>query len=247
MRPFDDRRNIEVPGDKASTLDFCVANWVETARKAIEARGAFYVALSGGSTPKAIFSALTAYSKSLDWQRVSLFWSDERSVPPSDPESNFYMAMEAGFARLPLKKESLFRMKAEADIEKNALAYEKTIASHVKGGLFDLIMVGMGDDGHTASLFPHTDALNAPPDRGVVANYVPQKSTWRMTFTYAQLHKTRALCVYVLGKDKAEKVHQVLQGPYEPYDLPSQQLGTKSCKALWILDQDAARGLGPKR
>ena len=160
-KPIDKRRNLIVPGNYATSINFCVSHFVALAKDAIEKHGAFYVALSGGSTPKAIFEHLTIHSSlsPSDWGKIHLFWSDERAVPPSSDESNYKMAMDAGLSKMPISQEQIHRMCAEKEIEKSALEYEKTIQKVLQENPFDLIMLGMGDDGHTASLFPHTKAL----------------------------------------------------------------------------------------
>jgi 6-phosphogluconolactonase len=237
-------RRVLVPGNYEQTVRYSATHWIETALAAIKERGRFNVALSGGSTPKAIFETLGKLPSTaqIDWKKVHLFWSDERAVPPSDPESNYHMALSAGLGAFPIPANQIHRMVAEEQIEENARAYESLIENQI----FDLIMLGMGDDGHTASLFPHTEALHAPADRLVVANYLPSKKVWRMSFTYSQLLNTRALCLYVLGKGKADILLKVLQGPYQPEEYPSQAAGSEKCPAIWILDQDAASKLSGK-
>jgi 6-phosphogluconolactonase len=235
--PFDERRDVAIPGDKDATINYCVNHFIKTATHAITARGRFCVALAGGSTPKAIFERLQP--EQLDWSKVFLFWSDERTVKPDHPDSNYRMAMDAGFAQLPIPDNQIFRMVAEENIEANAQAYEKTILEHVPEGVFDLIMLGMGEDGHTASLFPETHALDANHVL-VVSNLVPQKDTWRMTFTYACINQAHEIVIYVLGDGKAAMVDQVLNAGAS---LPIQKVGTPAQKALWILDQGAAAKL----
>lgn len=246
LSKFDDRRDLIVPGDKEETLNFCVEHFIRLANSAINERGVFSVALSGGSTPKSIFQRLCNEKnvKRIPWEKVRLFWSDERSVAPDNSESNYKMAMDAGFSRLPIKKENIFRMKAEKDIEIHAILYEDLINRKAK--IFDLVMLGMGDDGHTASLFPHTQGLEIE-DRLVVANFVPKKETWRMSFTYPGIHNTRAIAIYVLGANKAEMVKRVLKSPLNEKEYPIQKVGTKECKALWILDSDAAELLTKRK
>lgn len=239
-RPFDKRRQIAVPGSKDETLDFCVQHWVACAQDAIEQRGKFFVALSGGSTPKAIFERLP--QQKLDWSKVWVFWSDERSVPPEDPDSNYRMAMDAGLAKLPIPPKQIFRMEAEEDTESHAEAYAHILREKLPDGRFDLIMLGMGDDGHTASLFPQTGGLQRA-DSPVIANWVTQKDTWRMTFTFGLIDQARCTAIYVLGAGKADMLHQVLEGEYNMDLLPSQRLGTEETPALWIVDQDAAAKL----
>jgi 6-phosphogluconolactonase len=240
IQAFDTRRDLIVPGDHQSTLQFCTDHFLMIGHEAIEDHGYFAVALSGGSTPKAIYQSLAdpLHRTKLDWGRVWLFWSDERSVPPYDPESNYYMAINAGFGNLPIPPQNIHRMQAEGDIEQGALAYEKLIRSKLPDTRFDLVMLGMGEDGHTASLFPKTHGLHAE-ERLVIANYIPQKSTWRMTLTFECINAGRDIAIYVMGKSKREMVKHIFTGPYEPDELPIQRVGTPEHKALWILDQEA--------
>lgn len=234
---FDERRDIAIPGDAKATLDFCVEHFIDLANQAIAQRGQFFVALSGGSTPKAIYQLLTdpLHRKRLNWQKIFLFWSDERCVPPYDPESNYRMAMDAGLERVGIPAQHIFRMQAEGDVDDGALVYEALIRNTVPDHCFDLIMLGMGEDGHTASLFPRTHGLHAP-GRLVIANYISQKQVWRMSMTFDCINQARHPVLYVFGADKASKVKRVLSEPFEPIELPSQAIGTSDHKALWILD-----------
>ncbi|MBS0585867.1 MAG: 6-phosphogluconolactonase [Verrucomicrobia bacterium] len=235
IKTFDARRGIALFNSEEEAIVFSVEHWIKLAKKAIDTKGAFFVALSGGSTPKQIFSKFTP--DMLDWSRVFLFWSDERNAPPTDKESNYKMALDAGFGKLPIPKEQIFRMHAEDHIEENAKAYEKTISKILQGRPFDLIMLGMGDDGHTASLFPDTEALLIE-DRLVVANYVPSKETTRMTFTFPLINKALHTVFYVLGKSKAEAVLEVFSDKRGKY--PASHVGTPSHPSLWILDKEAS-------
>ena len=237
---FDDRRDIAHPGDKEKTLNFAVEHFISCGKEAIKTHGAFIVALSGGSTPKAIFEKLSspAFSGSLDWLKVLLFWGDERAVSPTSHESNFRMAMDAGLKSLSIPHTQIFRMVAEENIEENARAYEKQIRETLGPRPFDLVMLGMGEDGHTASLFPGTRALEEKTAL-VVANEVPQKKTWRMTLTYPCINRAKNIVLYVLGASKADMVHKVLKEKREP-PYPVALIGTTGNKALWILDTDAA-------
>lgn len=238
-RPFDERRDIIIPGDIEKTIEFCVSHFIQLANKAIKDHGAFFVALSGGSTPKAIFNKLASekYRSSIDWEKVYLFWSDERSVGPNHEESNYNMAMKAGFDSLAIPKDHIFRMKAETDIDKHALEYEHLIKDHVENNSFDLIMLGMGEDGHTASLFPHTQALKEH-SRLVVSNFIPEKNTWRMTMTFPCINKAKTIAIYVLGSSKANRVKEILSSQQTSY--PVALVGTKTHKALWIMDSKAS-------
>ncbi len=244
LQSFDERRDIVIPGDKKATLSFCIRNFIDHANASILDHGYFAVALSGGSTPAAIYKGLAepANRDKVDWSKALLFWSDERSVPPTDPNSNYHMAMESGLGVLGIAPEQVFRMQAEEDIVANAEAYERLIQERLPGGVFDLIMLGMGDDGHTASLFPHTHALRAR-NRLVVANWVSQHHTWRMSFTFECINNAKAINLYVIGANKAEMVAKVLTSPLTADSLPSQRIGTSTHKALWILDHAAAAHL----
>ncbi|WP_420420851.1 6-phosphogluconolactonase [Simkania sp.] len=243
---WDDRRDIAHPGNNEETLAFSIEHFINCAKEAIKMHGHFAVALSGGSTPKAIFNALSQapYSSAIDWTKAYIFWSDERSVAPTDQGSNFRMAIEAGFKNLPIPAEHFFRMEAEDNIEENALNYEMKIKQVLGTRPFDLIMLGMGEDGHTASLFPGTKALEEK-NRLVVANHILQKDTWRMTMTYPLINKAKNIVIYVLGKSKKEMVHQVFLKDHEP-PFPVSLIGTPSNKALWILDSDACGDLHKK-
>lgn len=242
---FDERRDIIIPGNTEETIEFCVKQFIQIGQEAIENQSFFAVALSGGSTPNAIFKKLgeSPYNKQLDWTQVLCFWSDERSVPPNHPENNYHMAMEAGLSTLPIPPENIFRMPAEFDIEENARLYEQKILEYIPSGSFDLMMLGVGEDGHTASLFPLTHGLHTAKEQLVTANYVPQKQTWRMSVTYECIERAKVICIYALGKNKAAIVTKVLAGSYDPDHLPSQRIGTPTHKAIWILDQDASQKL----
>ncbi len=241
---LDGRRTLILPGNHDETIKYAVEHWVKCANQAIQERGSFLVALSGGSTPKKIFQELsTNYKKSVDWKKVYLFWSDERPVPPDTSESNYHMAMtEAGLSTLPIPIHHIYRMVAELDIEQNAAAYEAKIRELVKEAQFDLVMLGMGDDGHTASLFPNTDALKER-EKLVIANYVTQKNCWRMTFTYTCINQARAICLYVLGASKAEILQKVLLSTLDTTTYPSQNVGTQDHKATWIIDDAASKNI----
>jgi 6-phosphogluconolactonase len=244
IQSYDERRDIAIPGDFQATIQFCVQQFIELAQKSIEEHGFFSVALSGGSTPKSIYERLTSEENrnKIDWQKLYLFWSDERAVPPNHPDSNYHMAMDAGFKKMPIPQHNIFRMVVENNIDENAKSYEKIIKTKLPSGQFDLVMLGMGEDGHTASLFPKTHGLQAE-DRIVIANYIPQKHAWRMTLTFACINTASNISIYVLGKNKSEMVNKVLTSPFDPYEYPIQNIGTTLRKSLWIVDQDAASAL----
>lgn len=242
--PIDDRRVLIKGEDKFSTIQLCVHQFIQLAKQAISERDAFHVALSGGSTPKAIFQSLSEETNraQIDWSKVFLWWSDERSVGPEHEDSNYRMAMDAGFADLPITPEQIFRMKGEDEIEAHAQEYENLILEHVPEQKFDLVMLGMGEDGHTASLFPETHALHSD-GRLIVANFIPKLDTWRMTFTYKLINQARHVVIYVIGESKAAMLKQILQGEYNPDKFPLQRVGTPSCKAVFMTDQTASKEL----
>jgi len=247
IHSWDQRRDLLIPGDEPATIDVCVRHFITSCRRATEEHGAFFVALSGGSTPKAVYKLLCSppYSDKIDWKKVWLFWGDERSVPPTDPDNNYKMAMDAGFGKMPIPKEQIFRMKAEDKIEVNALAYENALKGALQNRPLDLVILGMGEDGHTASLFPQTDGLKAK-NRLVVANYVPQKNTWRMTLTFEAINSAQNIAIYVIGASKRQTLKEVFQSEQQVERYPIQFIGTKENKALWILDEQAAAELYPR-
>lgn len=199
-------------------------------------RGRFVVALSGGSTPKAIYERLKA--EKIEWEKVWLFWSDERAGAVDSAESNYRMVMESlGNVGVPVSQ--IFRMKTEKDIENNALDYEEKIHRHLDKHLFDLVMLGVGEDGHTASLFPGTAALREK-NRLVVANHISEKKSWRMTFTFPCINNSLHAVIYALGASKHLIVPKVLDAAIDS-EFPASKVGTPEHKALWILDDEAAK------
>ena len=183
----------------------------------------------------------------IDWSRLLLFWVDERCVPPDNTESNYHMTREALLSKVPLPASQVMRMEGELEPEQAAARYESTVRNlfRLEGAelpCFDLVALGMGDDGHTASLFPGTDALHEWM-RLVVANHVPQKNTWRITLTAPVLNHARNVFFLIAGQDKAQVLHNVLQGPYHPESTPSQMIRPDSGKLFFLLDEAAAAEL----
>ena len=227
--------------------------FVDSAQHAISTRGLARIAISGGSTPKAMFALLADPSQpfrdAVDWSRLQLFWVDERCVPPTDPDSNFRMTSEALLSKVPLPSENIFRMQGELDPEEAASLYESTLRNAMKlegaeSPAFDLLLLGMGDDGHTASLFPHTAALHEL-GRLVVANHVPQKDTWRITLTSPVINGAREVAFLIEGAAKTSVLAEVLTGPHDPERLPSQLIRPSIGKLRFLLDEAAAAKLPP--
>jgi len=222
-----------------------------TVSAAVKARTLARVAISGGTTPRAMFALLAdpnqPFLATVPWDRLHLFWVDERCVPPDNPESNFHMTTQAMLAHVPLPATQIYRMEGELDPEVAAARYEAAIrnAFRLEGAetpTFDLILLGMGDDGHTASLFPHTEALNEMAHIAI-ANHVPQKDTWRITLTWPVINQAREVAFLIEGSGKAQVLHDVLLGPYDPESKPSQLIRPSSGKLTLLLDAAAASKL----
>jgi 6-phosphogluconolactonase len=248
LEKIDERRLLYIAGNRVQAEVFATAHFVATAVAAIEERGAFYAALSGGSTPNMLYSKLATapYNTAIDWSRVHLFWSDERCVPPTDVDSNYRMAMEAGLHLLPIPPAQIHRMQGEENPRHAAAIYHDTIEKLVPGGCFDLMMLGLGEDGHTASLFPNTAAL-AVKDKLAAANEVPSvKQSQRLTLTLPCINAARHIVCYALGKSKAYMLQQVLYNQEQP-SFPAQLIGSVAKPALWIVDNEAAHLLPEKR
>ncbi|MBS0654524.1 MAG: 6-phosphogluconolactonase [Verrucomicrobia bacterium] len=219
-------------------IAFCTSHFLQEAKKALLERGTFAVALSGGSTPKKFFQALSDAKETLDWSNIVLFWSDERAVAPDHPDSNFGMAMHY-LGKKPFNEAKMFRMEAErTDADAAAREYERLIHERCPEGRFDIVYLGVGEDGHTASLFPHTSALTVR-DRKVVANYVEAKKSWRMTLTFPCINEARNIVVLALGPSKAPIIKEIFN-PVGKELLPAALVGTQETPALFICDRAAA-------
>jgi len=240
-------RNIEVLATAAYLFHAAAEEFVGAARAAIGAQGRFTVALSGGSTPKALYSLLASNYADFVWNRVFLFFGDERHVPPTDAESNYRMVEESLLTKIAIPSENVFRVPAEnPDASAAAAEYEAQLRRffEIKSGefpRFDLILLGVGPDGHTASLFPDSAALDEQ-SRLVVANWVAKFNTHRITLTFPVLNRAAEVMFLASGADKAEMLHQVLEGKNAP-PLPSQRVEPSDGKLLWILDEAAASKL----
>jgi 6-phosphogluconolactonase len=218
------------------------------AAQAVQARGSFNVALAGGSTPKGVYSLLATDARlrsQVAWNRVRFFWGDERHVPPDHAESNFRMAREAMLEPLGIDASRIWRMKGEYPIaSKAADEYETALraAFSLPAGQFprfDLVLLGMGPDGHTASLFPGTDAVREQ-HRLAVANHVPRLATDRITLTAPVLNNAAAVVFLIHGGDKAQRLREVLEGPFDPERLPAQLVRPPAGRLVWLVDRSAA-------
>jgi len=235
--------------EDAAALAACAAEHLtQEIEKAVAARGRARVAISGGSTPKATFGLLAdpgqPWRKRLPWDKLELFWVDERCVPPENADSNFRMTREAMLDRVPLKPEQVHRMEGELDPVAGAARYESLLrnAFRLEGAespRFDLVQLGMGPDGHTASLFPHTAALTEMSHL-VTANHVVNKDAWRITLTWPVINNGSSVFFLIGGTDKAKPLHEVFMGPHDPERLPSQLIWPSSGILTLILDKAAA-------
>lgn len=219
------------------------AEFVRIAEESISERGRSTVALSGGSTPKALYQKLV--NVDLEWNKISFFFGDERNVSSADEESNFHTA-EVGLLRtLSVPDQNVLRWKTElrspAEVADD---YAATIVSEFgsENIVFDLIVLGMGPDGHTASLFPNTRALSET-EQIAVANWVPQLDTWRYTLTFPVINNARNIMFLVAGGDKSSAVKSVIEGDATPVELPAQSVDPVDGELFWFLDEAAAAEL----
>jgi 6-phosphogluconolactonase len=210
------------------------------AAEAIEERGRFAVVLAGGSTPKAMYGVLARdYADRIDWSRVHVFFGDERTVPPDHEDSNYKMASEVLLDHVPVG--SVHRIRGELPPDEAPKAYEEELRTFFRTEdvpRFDLILLGVGRDGHTASLFPETSALEVH-DRWVVANPVLKLDTIRITLTVPVINAARAVVFLVAGEDKAEAVKEILEGDADPRAYPAKLIQPPG-GPQWLVDQSAA-------
>ncbi len=230
----------DTPPEVAKALaDF----FIEHAATAIGARGRFVVALAGGSTPKATYALFTQppYCDAIDWDAVAFYFGDERCVPPDDDQSNYKMALETFLGPMGIADEAVHRMHGEDDPQQAALAYRREIAETLgEEPVFDLVMLGMGPDGHTASLFPGEDPLTEDEER-VRAVYAASHNQWRLTLTPSLLNATRALAFAVTGAEKAKTLAAVREGPRDPLRYPAQIICPPDESIfVWLVDRAAA-------
>ena len=220
--------------------------FVARAKQAVDASGRFAVALSGGATPRGMHALLAArtYATRVDWSRVHVFWSDERCVPPDDPASNYRMARESLLDHVAVPAGNVHRIAGEDDPEAAAAAYERELNRffHMCGNTFDLVLLGMGDDGHTASLFPATTATREMRKR-VVALHVAAVRAWRVTLTPAMINSATEVVFLVGGREKAQMLRRVIEGPYDPDAIPAQAIAPRNGELRWLVDAAAAMEL----
>jgi 6-phosphogluconolactonase len=212
----------------------------ERSRAALVSGEVFSLVLSGGNTPRAMFELLAGEGyRSLEWGKFEVYFADERAVPPDHQESNYRLAWEMLLSKVPILPERVHRMRGEIDPGEAAKEYGQLLKAKFGDGGPDLVLLGMGPDGHTASLFPHTAALAEPKHR-CVANYVEKLKMWRITMTAPFINRSRTVAVMVTGRDKAGVVRDVLEGGPDPMRLPIQLIEPASGDLNYILDAAAS-------
>jgi len=229
--------------DKSAMAQASAELLVSIAQGAIKGHDRFTVALAGGSTPRMMYTILAdELNDQVDWSKVHVFWGDERTVPPDHADSNYRMADEVLLSKVALLPANIHRVEAERDPEDAAERYEQVLRMVFGEDTvpqFDLILLGMGDDGHTASLFPGTAALHIE-DRWFVANHVPKLDTWRLTLTKTVINSAAYVAFMVAGEGKADALREVINGPYLPEKYPSQLIEPEDGQLVWLVDEAAA-------
>jgi 6-phosphogluconolactonase len=239
--------HIATPPEELSRV--AAAEFVRRAQEAVQAKDLFTVALSGGSTPRSVYALLAddvSLRTAVPWNKAHFFWGDERHVPPDHPESNYRMAYEALLGKVPVPAANVHRIKTEyPDAQQAADEYEQEVREffRLEAGpfpRFDLLLLGMGPDGHTASLFPGTAALQER-ERLVVANWVEKFRSYRITLTLPVINNAAHILFLVSGEEKAEMLRAVLRDEAQSQRFPTQLVRPTHGTLLWLVDQQAAR------
>jgi len=231
--------------EKAKLAERAADIFVGAANTAVSEKGLFTAVLSGGSTPRSLYQLLAKrYSRAQSWQSTHIFFADERCVPPNDPESNYGMIASLLLSQVNIPEENIHRWKGEIDPNTAAKEYADEISSFFalkpqEMPVFDLILLGMGKDGHTASIFPRSNII-CEMSGLTAATFVPSLNSYRLTLTPPVLTNARQIVFLVSGEEKAETLKRVLEGPYQPCHLPAQILKTVKGRVTWVVDIDAA-------
>ena len=243
------RADLEVLPSATALADAVAGRFIAAAGDAIASRGQFVVALSGGSTPRDTYRRLgsEALVSRVMWSRVQVLWGDERCVPPHHAESNYRMARETLLDRVPVPAANVHRIHGEDDPASAAKAYEATLRALLRrpaAARIDLILLGLGEDGHTASLFPGSAAVHEQT-RWVMAAHAAAGSMWRITLTPAVINAAAEVLFLVSGAAKAGILRRVLEGPRRPQSLPAQAIAPTNGRVRWCVDAAAAAELQP--
>lgn len=223
-------------------------NFATFLKKLIEDNKQLHVALSGGSTPKIIFDHIAENFGHIDWSKVYLYWGDERCVPPTDNESNYKMTFDHLISKINIPKENIFRVLGEdnpvKEAKRYALVLEKNLVKENKVPQFDLVILGMGDDGHTASIFPHEMHLWNANENCVVATH-PESGQKRISITGKIINNAKQVGFLVTGGNKAEKVEEIFNNKASIKKYPAALVKPLTGNLLWFLDEDAAQDIYP--
>lgn len=248
--------DLEILPDAQQAAEAAARRFVSAANAAIRSRRAFVVALSGGATPRSVYARLASppYTSGLDWSRVQILWGDERCVPPDHAASNYRMARETLLDTVPILEGNVHRINGEDDPAQAAAEYQRVLRDVLRtpvgpprtasGFRIDLVVLGLGLDGHTASLFPGASKVHAS-SHWAVADVVAEAPAWRVTMTPTVINAAAEILFLVFGPAKAAVLRQVLEGPNRPNELPAQLIRPTDGRALWLVDAAAAAELRP--
>ena len=231
----------------ADALSHGVAEWMgEYIERVLQQKGRFTLALSGGSTPQKLHKVLASspFREKIDWSKIHFFWGDERAVPFEDERNNARMAFDSLLDHVAVKKEQIHLMRTDIEPEAAAKEYEAILHKYFDGEekTFDLVLLGMGDDGHTLSLFPGTEIVNEK-NAWTKAFYLTPQSMYRISLTAPVVNRSAAVAFLVTGKNKADTLKQVLNGSFQPNKFPSQLIKPSAGELHWFMDEDAAAAL----
>ncbi len=237
---------VRIFQDTESLSQAAAEYFTTLSRQSISICGRFSVALSGGSTPHRLYQILaeSPYRQRVRWEDVHVFWSDERCVPEDDPRSNALMARQALLDLVPIPPENIHPIRCDQPPQQAALLYERELRDFFssQNSNFHLVLLGLGENGHTASLFPHTSVLN-DNEHWVAEVYIPELDMHRVTFTASYINQASQVVFLVSGLDKAEVLEKVLEGPYQPHELPAQLIRPNGTHPLWLVDKAASHKL----
>ena len=232
---------LTIVDDEKALAEKGAARFGEIVREAVQQRGRAFVSLTGGSTPKRMYETLASDPAQLPWRQVHLFWGDERAVPPDHPDSNYGMAHAALLNHVPIPPGQVHRMRGELPPEQAAREYQRELA-----GTFDLMLLGLGEDAHIASIFPGSPVLDEQEHK-VAAPWAPHLKAYRITLTPRALLDARRIVMLVAGASKAPAVKAALEGPPDPHRWPAQLLRAADDRVEWIIDRAAAGALAARR
>lgn len=236
------KRNIHVYPDKEKLITAAAERTINSIDQAVKENGLCNIALAGGNTPRGLYAllAMDTYKERIDWSCVHLFWGDERMTPPDNPDSNFGMVRQVLLEYVIIPEENIHRIRGEGPPEQAAVEYSSLIQDHFKKAppCFDLILLGLGEDGHTASLFPGTDAIEEY-DKSVVAVFVPELDTWRVTLTLPVINAAREVLFLVSGSSKSKIMQRIMSIENPTKDIPATLVNPKEGAIDWMLDSEA--------